>query len=53
MTGEGTYWCPACLQDVNIARDDEGQRVYADHNDPELAQLCPVSGKRNGWDDRP
>ena len=52
MTGEGTYWCPACLQDVNIARDDEGQRVYADHTNT-AGEPCLVSGKRNGWDERP
>lgn len=52
MSGEGTYWCPVCTKDVDIARDDEGKRCFAEHTNT-LGQPCLTSGKRNGWDDRP
>lgn len=52
MSGDGQYWCPACLNNVDVARDSDGRRVFADHNDPESGQLCAVSGMRNGWDER-
>ncbi|AEJ94669.1 hypothetical protein FDI63_gp082 [Mycobacterium phage ChrisnMich] len=53
MSADGTYWCPACTLTVDIARDDEGKRVWADHDDPRTGQRCSTSGQRNGWDDRP